>query len=193
MSDTPSAAPATVNKADLATILRTSTNTVDRMIRQHGAAFPIVRRGTNGVSYEFDPAAVVAFLADLDATRTAAGQAKDELMQQYQLPDIDPPETAELKPQDRLKLAQLRQIERREAIEAGFLVETAAVRQAFTSAFAALRRDMSSAIRQAFRDANIPEAVTRAVEAKIGEAQRRAVDSASKILEHNGDPEPVLL
>ena len=178
----PVAPAATVNKTEIAALLRTSLPTLDKLLRAHGDAFPVVRRGTNGLAYEFDPAAVTAFLTDLEAARIAAGRARDDLMQQYTLPEIDPPETEGLTPRTRLDLAKLRILEREEAIRAGFLVETSAVRQAVTTAFANLRRDHGTALRQSCRDANIPESVIRAVEARVADAQRTFVTSMQALL-----------
>jgi phage terminase Nu1 subunit (DNA packaging protein) len=197
MSDAPERAAGVVNKAELATILRTSLPTLDKLLRKHGDAFPVLRKGTNGVAYEFDPAAVTAFLRQIDETRIAAGQARDELMQQYTLPEIAPPEDAALTPRDRVALAKLRQLEREEAIEAGFLVETAKVRAAVYTAFAALRRDMDAAIRQELRNAAIPDAVIRSIQARIAEAQRVFVTTAQETLKAASDPkdadQPALL
>ncbi len=197
-SDQPAPSGGTVNKTELAAILKTSLPTLDKLIREHGPAFPIVTRGTNGKSYSFDPAAVTAFLQSLEDARQAAGRAKDELMQQYTLPGVTDPEEARLTPGERVQLAKLREMERREKIEAGFLAEKSAVRAALFSAFATLRRDMRAAVRTSLRDANIPETVIRAVEARIDEAQRTFVATAKAALSetdytHGEQPEPALL
>lgn len=179
---------AVVNKAELAGILRTSLPTLDKMLRRHGEAFPVHRRGSNGRSYEFDPAAVVAFLAELEEARVAAGHAKDELMQQYTLPDIVPPTEPSLTPRDRLQLAKLRQLEREEQLQSGFLVERSAVRASLFTAFTSLRRDMGAAIRQELRRANIPEAVIRSVEGRIAKAQRDFVATTKVALRKPTEP-----
>ncbi len=172
-----------VNKAELASILKCSLPTLDKMLRQHGDAFPVIRRGTNGVEWQFDPAAVVAFLTELDQARIAAGQARDDLMRQYTLPGVSAEEeTPGLTAGDRLKLAQLRKIEREEQISAGFLIETAKVRSIVSAVLINLRRDLTTGIRIPCRDANLPETVIRSIEARFADAQRNAVATLRKQL-----------
>jgi phage terminase Nu1 subunit (DNA packaging protein) len=187
MSDAADTPAGVVNKTDLSTILRTSIPTLDKLLRKHGDAFPVVRRGGNGVAYAFDPAAVIAFLRGLDEARIAAGQVRDDLMQQYTLPEVVAPEEAPLSPRDRLQLAKLGQIEREEKIRAGFLVETATIRASLFTAFTALRRDMTAAVRQELRNAGTPEAVIRSIEARIGEAQRTCIANIQEVLKNTTD------
>jgi phage terminase Nu1 subunit (DNA packaging protein) len=176
------APPGVVNKTELATILRTSLPTIDRLLRTHGEAFPVIRRGGTGSAYEFDPAAVIEFLRAVDDARIADGRARDDLVQQYTLPEIVPADEPTLSPRDRLSLAKLRQIERDEKIRDGFLVETALVRAALYSTFLSLRNDMRSSVRQVLRESGTPEAVIRTIESRIADAQAVCVRSIQEKL-----------
>lgn len=162
-----------VNKTELCEIIGTSIPTLDKLLRRY-ENFPVMDRGNSGKEYKFDADAVIAFLAEREAERVRAGAERDELMRQYSLPVMADTEKG-LSPGDLLQLAKLRQIERRESIEAGFLVQVSEVRKALFNAFSDLRRDMASAVRQALRQANIPESVVRTVEASIADAQRKFV------------------
>ena len=169
-----------VNKTELCEIINTTIPTLDKLLRRH-EKFPIVERGNNGREYQFDVNAVVTFLEEREAERARAGAERDDLMRQYTLP-VTADAEKNLTPGDLLQMAKLRQLERREQIEAGFLIEAAEARKELYSAFGDLRRDMGTAVRQALRNANIPEPVIRNIEASIADAQRRFVAKAQAAL-----------
>lgn len=176
------------NKAELAQALGCSLPTLDKLLRRHAERFPVVRQGRNGVEWQFDPEAVIAFLQAEDDARARAGQAKDELMQQVMLPGIAKPEDAGLKPADLLTMAKVRAMEREERIQAGFLVQTADVRAALTTAFTKLRTDMFSSIRTACSDANIPQATIRTIISRVEDADRRTVAQLQHLLDPSEHP-----
>ena len=174
--------PGTLNKAELAEVIGCSLPTIDKLLRRH-ADFPVVKRGGNGSQYEFDPAAVTAFLTGIEEARIRAGAERDDLMQQYVLPGTDLPEDRGLTPSAQLTLAKLRILQRDEQKEAGFLIETSRVRATLTQTFATLTSATDAAIRQVCRDNHIPEPTIRAIEARVNEAKRRAVAELAALLE----------
>ena len=177
-----------VNKRELARVIQCSLPTVDRLIERHGERFPIVARGTLGREWQFDAQAVVDFLREVDREQEAAGAARDAELQQFVLPlGAVEEETKGLKPTDLLALAKVREAQRREAREVGFLVETAEVRQALGSAFARLAVRLRSELRQAAQDHNLPDAVTRALLERVASVQRDFAANAEKFLQPQGD------
>ena len=68
-----------VNKREMARLIECSVPTLDALIAKH-ADFPVHRRGSNGVAWEFDPDAVVPFLSavreaeERELVATDAGQ-----------------------------------------------------------------------------------------------------------------------
>jgi phage terminase Nu1 subunit (DNA packaging protein) len=191
MSDAPPAARPVagkfVNKAELATVLSCSHPTVDRLIRRHGDAFPVIRQGGNGKEWQFDPAAVVLYLREVEAAAAAAGQARDALVEQYRLPGVAQ-EAPGVTPSDLLKLAQVRRLETEEAIRASFLIETPVLRPKLEDVFSRLRRENAAAVRSTLTDNAIPEAVIRTIESRINEAWNRSIDAVQAALTNGDDP-----
>ncbi len=184
-----------VNKDELAGIIKCSLPTLSALLKRWGDDFPCVQRGTNGRAYEFDPDAVVAFLTAKDEESRRAGAERDELMQQYTLPHTVADAPPGMKASDILALTRADKLRRDQAKEAGFLVPTTQVRQALNATFTRLRQQMSSAIRQACRESNIPEATIRTIEAKFAEAQRQFVRDTQRDLNADAmpdDTEPAL-
>ena len=177
-----------VNKRELARVIQCSLPTVDRLLERHGDAFPIVERGALGREWKFAPQAVIDFLREVDRTQQEAGEARDAELQQFVLP-LAPVEedTKGLKPTDLLALAKVREAQRREAREVGFLVETAEVRQALGTAFARLAVRLRAELRQAAQDHNLPDAVARALLERISAVQRDFAANADRFLQPEGD------
>ncbi len=98
-------------------------------------------------------------------------------LQQYALPGLPSPEDIEgvSKPSDLLALAKVRQIHRREQMEAGLLVPTSDVRMALTGAIAKLNRFFQSTLTQLARKHGWSDAQLRDAQAMAHEAQRAFV------------------
>ena len=177
-----------VNKRELARVLQCSLPTVDRLIDRHGDRFPVVAAGALGREWQFDAQAVLDFLREVDHAQQAAGEARDAELQQYALPFMPADDESKgLKPADLLALAKVREAQRREAREVGFLVPTAEVRQALGTAFARLAVRLRAEIRQAAQDHNLPDAVTRALLERVASAQRDFAGNAEKFLDPDMD------
>ncbi len=170
-----------VNKRELASLLRVSAPTLDRLIERHGDAFPVLQRGDKGREWSFDADAVRAFLAEYEAAQAEAARERTDAVRQAALPIANEDEQ-KLKPAELLALAKARMIARQEQREAGLLVDTASVRAALGAAFARLNSALHAAVRQVARDHNLPEPVTRAVAAALADAQREFVRSADEFL-----------
>ena len=177
---------ATCNKTELADLLGVSVPTLDAWIKKK-PGFPIVTRGNNGVPWEFNPAAVTAFIADQRAAAAAAGAQRDETLEQFKLPVVTDQEKG-VSPADLVKLAQLRKLEREEQIATGFLVPAAQVRALMFDTLAQLRRTMNTAITQALADHNVPESTVRSVMARVEDAQRVCVQTLQAGLQ-DGSPD----
>ena len=117
---------AAVNKKELAAILGCSPQTLSAWVDRFGEAFPVIDRGTNGKEWRFDPPAVIAFLQSKHDAEAREAAERAAWLQQYALPGLTSPDDVEgvTKPSDLLALAKVRQIHRREQMEAGLLVPT---------------------------------------------------------------------
>jgi phage terminase Nu1 subunit (DNA packaging protein) len=183
----PSALPL-VNKAELADVLGVSLPTISALIRRY-PDLPIVRRGTNGEAWQFDPLAVRTFIAAQKAEEARSEAARSELLAQFSLPidDITPDSDKRLAPEQRAKLAEARLKEHRLARESGLLVPTTEVRQALTTAFARLNKDFTAFLRGLAREHSWPEPILRRHEAELADAQRRFVAQAADYLTDHPD------
>ncbi|MBW4089910.1 MAG: terminase small subunit [Proteobacteria bacterium] len=168
----------TVNKAELAHILRVSLPTLTRWILKYGPDFPVLERGTNGRDYAFDASAVSAFLRAQQEAQAASREEKDEQLAQLRLsidiPGVEAPPKA-TSPKEELDAWRLRRIQREEAVAAGALVPAASVRDAFRTVFARLSRDGQAFIRQVGREQRWPDPYIREMERRWGEQQRASV------------------
>lgn len=164
-----------VNKRELAAILGRSVPTVSAWIERY-PDFPVLDRGTNGKEWRFDPAAVAAFVTDLDAAEARATAERQTRIQQLGLPFTDPgdgvqPTNAGYTLDD-IKLIQATDKLR---MERGFLVDVSETRVTFTAAIARWNRAQRAVIHQAGRDFNLSEAVTRGLFDRFAQAQRQFV------------------
>jgi phage terminase Nu1 subunit (DNA packaging protein) len=176
MSGAASAAAA-VNKKELAAILGCSPQTLSAWVDRFGEAFPVIDRGTNGKEWRFDPPAVIAFLKSKHDAEERETAERAAWLQQYALPGLTSPDDVEgvTKPSDLLALAKVRQIHRREQMEAGLLVPTSDVRMVLTGAVAKLNRFFQSILTQMARKHGWSDAQLRDATAMAHEAQRAFV------------------
>lgn len=174
------AAAVHVNKRELARMIGVSLPTLSALIDRYGDDFPISRRGTNGVEWQFDGQAVIDFLRAREAEQAASRTARDELLAQLRLPlaEPDPPAGASatvITVKDQLEAARLREVLRKEAEAAGRLVDAAEVESRFTAVFTALNREVHALVRRLAAQQQWPDAVLRQVQADVEEMQERVV------------------
>lgn len=157
--------PSLVNKRELARILDISLPTLGEMIERHGDSFPVERRGSNGIEWQFDPEAVVAFVRAQREQDAAEAEKRAELLSQFGLPldQAAPADQAGQKPTDILTAWRARKIHHEMAKEAGELVWKATIRQQVTNEVLALRQFLTSAPASIMRRHGIPDAVIRTV------------------------------
>lgn len=176
-----------VNKRELARrILECSLPTLNELIERY-PDFPIERKGSNGVEWEFDADGVVAFLA---AKREAEARASDErntLFAQFKLPidEVAGEGAAELSPAQRAQLATARLKERKLAVEAGMLVSVAEVRQSLHVALARFGKFLDVLPKQVGTQHNLPEEVQRSMRGRLDDERRRFVAEIQAFLEQD--------
>lgn len=154
--------------------------------------FPIVSRGTNGQKYAFDAAAVFDFLRAKKAEQAAASTARDEALAQLAFPfDLDGEDGAAPAPgvsiKDQIEAVRLRRLQREEAMASGVLVHAADVADTLAACFAQLNRALHAAVRRIGQNHNLPDAVTRSMDAEVTEAQRVFVREASGLMKKAAD------
>lgn len=178
-----------VNKRELSHVLGVSLPTIDNLIDRY-PDLPIAQRGSNGVPWEFDAAAVVAFLAEKRRHEAEQLQAKSEFLRQFTLPmDETAPEESRgaVSASQRKQIAEALRIERKLAMESGLLVPTSEIRQALTPAFANLGRFLETLPQQLGRRFNLPDEVVRAMREAIDDGRREFVRAAGSLLKRDAD------
>ena len=177
----------TINKDQLATLLGCSLPTVTALIKRY-PDIPIVERGGLGQEWKFDGPAVVAFLQARRDEQNQARAAKDEQLSQLALPITERDGDADkVSADERLKLARLRQLEREELKEAGFLVPTHEVRAVLERAMRRYAQIQESAVERISNTHNLPEAVRRALVREFQDARAAFVAELSAGLKGEGD------
>lgn len=162
-----------VNLEQMAEALRVSMPTMRKLMRRY-PDLPVVGRGTNGQAYQFDAAAVIAFVKAKKAAEAEANAARDELLAQVSLPleDVVPPEDRGLTASDRLKNAQAMLKEDEVARQRGFLVLMTDVRMVLTPVWAEMSSFLQALPNSVGRPHNLPDAVIRDLRARISAKQR---------------------
>jgi phage terminase Nu1 subunit (DNA packaging protein) len=162
-----------VNKRELAQIIGVSLPTLDRLLQLY-PDFPLLRRGSPGFEWQFDPFAAKAFLKDKQEGQERDEAERRELLGQMRL-KIDPPETVGQTPTQRLALAKARIAERKVALEAGHLVSTAEMRQALTMALAKQARFFDQLAGRLSRAHGLPAEVERSLRKMLDEGRAEFV------------------
>lgn len=188
------AAGVLVNKKELAALIGISLPTLDSWLDRFGDAFPVRERGTNGRDWRFDAADVIAFLREQRAAEEAEAVECAERLKQFALPGLDAASDMPggvTKAADLLALAKVRQMQRREAAEAGLLVPTADVRRALGATLVKLDRFLQSVLTQLARKHGWPAPVMADACAMFGEAKARFVTEAG-VFAPDAAPAPAL-
>lgn len=164
-----------VNKRELAAILGISQPTLADWIDRH-ADFPVVERGTNGKEWRFDAAAVAEFIRAKDEEAAREEADRRARLAQLGLPFTDPGDAAAPASTD-YTLDDIKRIQLADKLrtERGFLVSVPETRQHLTASIARWNRSLHAVIRQAARDFALPDAIARALDERLAEAQRQFV------------------
>lgn len=173
----------TVNKRELAKLIECSLPTLNELIDRY-ADFPVAKRGSNGVEWEFDAQAVIEFLGEKKDAETRAATERANLFKQFSLPiDAQAPEgSTELSPTQRKAIAEARIKERRLAIETGLLADVPQLRQNQTLVIARLGRFFDNLPPQLAREFNLPEEVMRAMRKRLDDQRRSFVAEIDELM-----------
>jgi phage terminase Nu1 subunit (DNA packaging protein) len=169
------AAELIVNKRELAfRVLECSLPTVDALLERY-PDFPVQRRGSNGIEWEFVAADAVAFLQKKRREDEAAGAQRSQLFEQFKLPidELAGPDDAAITPNQRAALAQARLREHDLALKAGLVVPTAEARQQYQALLQRLGKFLDTLPQQLARQHALPEMVVQSMRRQLDE-QRRA-------------------
>jgi phage terminase Nu1 subunit (DNA packaging protein) len=166
----------------------TSADTLKRLASRHGD-FPVIARGSNGVAYRFDLAAVVAWLRRhrdaIEAERQAREAAVDQLAAAFQGEERS---TSALSPSEQLKLLQVQKARRLEACERGELLDRRRVADGLAAIMLRLQKRITSAAKRAARDADMDHARRAELEEAVERALNDAVDAAQTCAREPSSP-----
>lgn len=176
-----------VNKRELAfRVLECSLPTVDALLERY-ADFPVQRRGSNGIEWEFVAADVVEFLQRKRREDEAAGAQRSQLFEQFKLP-IDelagPDDATAITPNQRAALAQARLREHELALKAGLVVPTSEARQQYQVLLQQLGKFLDTLPQQLGRQHALPEMVVQSMRRSLDEQRRSFVAEFAAELEH---------
>jgi phage terminase Nu1 subunit (DNA packaging protein) len=170
------AAPPVVSLDEMARLLGISLPTMRDRTKLPG--FPVISKGSNGVPWQLDPAAVTAFLVEQDRQAQEADALRSAALAQYALPIAEDPATptvpGTINPADRLRMAQALLKEDELARQRAFLVLTTDMRQCLNQAWAPLAAFLTALPGSLSRRHNLPDAVVRDMRNAI-DSQRRAL------------------
>lgn len=184
-----------MNLEEMAAHLRITRPTLTAWMKRW-PEFPIERRGNGGSPYRFDAGDVAEFVAarrrEEDEGKAQQASAVQDFQRGLPLLSGDSPAVT-LSPKQQtealkalLMRHQVDREERRAAQERGELVRAADVREVLANAYVRFSRSLPTAIRNAGREANLPEAVVTKMIRAVEAAQREFVRAAAEHLDSNG-------
>lgn len=174
-----------VNQSELAAVLDVSLPTLRDMIKRHDD-FPVVRRGDNGVAYEFDLVEVKGWMDRHAAAKSEAQDRRQATLAQMRLDVFGDPgegdETTGLSPTERRAEieAQFRADQLRRA--RGELLTAAEVDQVLRQALAELAKGLRQIAPAIAREQGLDRPVRLAMEAAIREKTNAAIDRVQELL-----------
>jgi phage terminase Nu1 subunit (DNA packaging protein) len=166
-----------VNKRELAfRVLECSLPTVDALLARY-PDFPVRKRGSNGIEWEFLPQDVVGFLQRKRREDEQAGADRNQLFEQFKLPidELAGEEAEGLSPNQRAALAQARLREHELALKSGMVIPASEVRQQYASLLRSVAKFLDTLPNQLGRAHGLPEPVIRAMRQSIDEQRRNFV------------------
>lgn len=149
-----------VGKAELAATLGWGRERLDRKI-QSDANFPVRKRASKGVPWEFDVAEVKAYLA-ASADEALAGAAQT--------------------PRARREIAQAEAIERKNQIAAGELVELEPLRNDLTLMFSELGKSLDELPLEIVKRLGLPEESHKLIQEMVDERRRAMISAMDRYL-----------
>ncbi len=155
--------------------------------------FPILSRGTNGVSYRFDPRAVIAFIATKREAEDQDRARRAELLGQIELP-FGPSRTGDGREVDTAELAQLYRVAKQAdelAVSRGQLLRVAEVRPHLAEMLARLRAGALALPRRWGTRHNLPGPVVAAIRHDVEEWLREMHAGWRQHLSEAAAPEAV--
>lgn len=162
-----------VNLEEMADKLSISLPTMRKLTKLAG--FPVVEAGRNGVPWQLDPEAVIAFVRAQREAEAAGRAARSEALAQITLPvEIMRPATAALSAADELKAAQTRRIRMQTDRDARHLVLTTEMRQALGPVWMKLSQSLLAMPAAIGRRHNLPQAVTADIRRQVEQQLRQA-------------------
>lgn len=185
-----------ITREELAERLGCHPNTLITMVKKW-RDFPIIERGSKGRPWLFPAKDAVAFVQARRAeVETLTTERHKMLADRGGAAGVDGSRSREdenkrrISLDEEIKAAKLRQLQRDELKESGFLAPTHEVRGVLERAFRRFGHAMTSAIEQVARRYNLPDAVTRSIELEIGEMRTAFVQQATQALLHGENTSP---
>ena len=159
-----------VNLETMAKILRISPPTMRKLLGRYDG-FPVLADGSKGVAWQFDPAAVVAFVRAKRTEEAAAKQRSDELLAQISLPleEVVPLEERGVTASDRLKVAQAILRENEVSRQRAFLVLASDMRSELARVWPVLADFLEELPHSIGRRHNLPAEVASDVRRLVGQ------------------------
>jgi len=178
------------NLEEMAAKLDISLPTMRGLTKLDG--FPIVERGRNGVPWQLDPDAVIAFVRDRRTQEAAGRLARSEALAQITLPEelLTPPEQVGLSNLDRLRIAQAQRVEMATAREARHLVLKTELRQELRAAWSALMQGIVAMPGAMARRHNLPAAVVADMRRYVEQQLRSTHATLGELLPADAEPAP---
>lgn len=178
---------AVVNKKELAKVMGVSLPTLDRLIDRYDD-FPIKQKGGNGQDYSFNAKKVKAFLKKQRAIeeKNLADRADLLLDLNIVLPGHEEGGPG-ITPNQELALVRAERERRKLKQEAGFLVDTASIRQQMTPVFVGLGQFMTNMPGRLGKRFNLPVEVVDAMGDEMADELRRVVAKLEKVIARQHD------
>jgi len=170
-----------VNKRELAKLIKCSLPTLDRLIERY-PDFPIEDRGSNGRDYSFDTEAVTAFIAKTREDEAAAASERRALLDEVEIPLLAQLSGPTDSPDARLKTIRAARELDKLGVERGQLVATAELRQALDRLFDGLATSLDNLPSLLARRHNLPPSAVDAVRQTIKEERKRMVSQILRSL-----------
>lgn len=179
---------ATVNKGELAKLLRCSIPHVDALMERY-AEFPVVSRGDKGQAWEFDAAEVGEFLAARRAEEEAEAEERSAALNTLQLPGFGKSTAAGSSAHQDLAAVRAERERMKLAQEAGFLVSTSDLRMKLGDMMGRLQTGLRGIPSELRRRHGLPEDVERSCRTMMDEQLDKLVTDLQRDLLAAPEPE----
>lgn len=169
-----------VNKAELALVIDVSATTLAEWIAAD-PEFPVVRRGSHGVAWQFDPSAVQAYLQarrerERDRRAEVARRETEAALPLLAAVGAAADDASPLTASNRLALSRARLVEQRIAAEASMLVPVADIQRALGGPLAALAAFWSELGQDLVRLYNLDDDCAAGLQSRLAHAHQRLLE-----------------